>query len=194
MKRTSTVYVIGGGPSLRDFDFSKLPDDDKIGANRAAWLADTSIFVTVDRNFHWQNQDAIKDFSGAAYVAIPDRNVVLPNVTYWTHLPGAQFSTEPGALAGSNSGFGALNLAFLLGYTDIALLGFDFQWEGRRSHFHEGYARQSKQTDRFLAQWARAFDSVAPILRSHGIRVTNFTGPNGSRVTAFPTLPLEELL
>ena len=194
MRRSNTAYVIGGGPSLAGFDFARLTGADKIGANKAAWLAATDIFVTVDRNFHNQNQEAIGAFAGTAYVAVPDRIASLPNVTYWSHLPGAQFSMQPGALAGSNSGFAALNLAFLLGYTEIALLGFDFQWDGNKSHFHEGYTRQNKQTDRFLGQWAHAFDLVQPILLAHDVRVTNFTGPRGSRVTAFPTLPLEELL
>jgi hypothetical protein len=188
-------YVIASGPSLIGFDFDALPDGFRIGANRSAWLAKCDALCTVDRNFHMREQERIKTFGANAHVSLPDsNNTRIPGVTYWHHargLDGLAFSAQ--TLAGSNSGFGSLNLAVQLGYTDIALLGFDLKWDGTRSHFHEGYG-QKFSVDRQLANWAHAFDEAARQLRGKGIRVTNFVGPMGSRVKAFPTAPLGDLI
>lgn len=187
-------YVIASGPSLLGFDFSALPDGTRIGANRSAWLADCDILVTVDRNFHRKESDRIRAFGPRAYVALPDQQPPLPGVNYWSYArcqDGLTFL--PQHLAGSNSGFAAFNLAVQLGFTDIALLGFDMKWDAGRSHFHEGY-NQRASVDRSLGTWSKAFDTAARQLVGKGITVTNFVGPMGSRVKAFPTAPLAELL
>lgn len=187
-------YVIASGPSLIGFDFDALPDGPRIGANRSAWLAKCDMLVTVDRNFHRHERARIAGFGANAHVAIPDRSLAIPGVTYWHYaraLPG--LAVTPQTLSGSNSGFAALNLAVQLGFKDIALLGFDFRWDGARSHFHEGYG-QRKGVDRSLGVWANAFDEAARQTRAMGVRVTNFVGPQGSRVKSYPTAPLADLL
>jgi hypothetical protein len=187
-------YVIASGPSLIGFDFDALPDGPRIGANRSAWLANCDMLVTVDKNFHMKERDRIEGFGANAHVAIAERTITIPGVTYWYYaraLPG--MAMTPQTLGGSNSGFAGLNLAVQLGYTDIALLGFDFRWDGARSHFHEGYG-QRKSVERNLTVWANAFDEAARQLAGTGVTVTNFVGRLGSRVKAFPTAPLADLL
>lgn len=191
---TKHCYVIASGPSLIGFDFDALPEGPRIGANRSAWLANCDMLVTVDRNFHRKEADNIALFGDRAYVALPDQQLPIPGVNYWYYarcMEGLTFA--PQTLAGSNSGFAAFNLAVQLGFTDIALLGFDMKWDGTRSHFHEGY-NQKRHIDRSLAVWADAFTTAEQQLRGTGVTVTNFVGPLGSRVKAFPTAPLAELL
>jgi hypothetical protein len=188
-------YVIASGPSLIGFDFDALPDGFRIGANRSAWLAKCDALCTVDRNFHVRERERIQMFGANAHVSLPDgEGNRVPGATYWHHarnLEGLAFSAQ--TLTGSNSGFGALNLAVQLGFKDIALLGFDMKWDGTRSHFHEGYG-QKFSVDRQLENWARAFDEAARQLRGKGVTVTNFVGPMGSRVKPFPTAPLGDLI
>lgn len=187
-------YVIASGPSLLGFDFDALPEGTRIGANRSAWLAKCDILCTVDKNFHRKEAERIKAFGAQAYVAISDRYERFANVNYWAYAPGLPgLALTHQTLGGSNSGFAAMNLAVHLGFTDIALLGFDYKWLGGRSHFHEGYG-QRKHIERQLTQWARAHDHAAGQMKSLGIRVTNFVGPMGSMVKAYPTAPLSELL
>jgi hypothetical protein len=188
------AYVIAGGPSLRGFPFDALPEGRKIGANKSGWLAACDTLVTVDRNFHRHFADQITAFCGEVYVALSGAQAALPRVNYWQHRRDEGFSWVSGTLHGSNSGFAALNLAVLLGYTDIALLGFDFQWVDGQSHFHEGYPSSRPHVDRQLAGWAHAFKAGAPQLKARGVNVTNFVGPAGSRLKVFPTRPLEELI
>jgi hypothetical protein len=189
-------YVIAGGPSLRDFPFDQLPAGYRIGANLSGWLANCDALVTLDRAMHRRNAEDLRKFKGQVYAGLKAHNIhePIPNVNYWTFESGDGFSTKPGFLSGSNSGFAAFNLAYLLGFTDIALLGFDFQWIGGQHHWRDDYPSPGRRYHDQLCQWARAFDKPAAYLKAKGIRVTNFVGPSGSRVTAFPTAPLAELL
>jgi hypothetical protein len=187
-------YVIGGGPSLIGFDFNALPKGTRIGANCVAWLVNCDILLSVDNNFHNKERARIAAFPGEKHFGISVRHERIPGATYWHHAPaldGLAFSNM--TLAGSNSGFAALNLAVQLGYTDIALLGLDMKWDGDRTHFHEGYG-QKREIERRMIGWAQAFDVAAVQLRDRGISVTNFVGPMGSRVKAFPTAPLRDLI
>jgi hypothetical protein len=186
-------YVIGSGPSLRGFDFDQLPDGHRFGANKSGWLAGCDTLVSVDRNFHRNCKTEIASVDGRVYMGLDGAFEQHENVTYWKRV-NEEFSWVEGALPGSNSGLAALNLAILLGYREIALLGFDFKWDDTTSHFHDGYVGQNKYVDTQLRNWAAIFTRIARPIRDRGIRVTNFTGPTGSRVQAFPTAPLEELI
>jgi hypothetical protein len=187
-------YVIASGPSLIGFDFDALPEGPRIGANRSAWLAKCDMLCTVDHNFHSREAERIKSFGANAHVAIARMGNAISGITYWSYIPASRGLTfAPGTLAGSNSGFASLNLAVQLGYTDIALLGFDMKWDGTRSHFHDGYGQRAS-VDRNLSVWAHAFDAAAGQLRDRGVTVTNFVGPMGSRIKSFPTAPLADLL
>lgn len=187
-------YVIASGPSLTGFDFSALPEGYRIGANRSGWLAGCDALLTVDRNFHRKESERLERFGGEVHVALTDPYLVLHGVTYWSYARNLEgLALSPQTLTGSNSGFAALNLAVQKGFKDIALLGFDFKWDAGRSHFHEGYG-QRFNVDRQLGRWARAFDFVPGQLQALGVSVTNFVGPMGSRVKAFPTAPLSDLL
>ena len=188
-------YVIASGPSLAGFDFAALPSGYRIGANRSGWLAECDAVVTCDKNFHNREYDKLAAFGPDAHIAISDfAGKPLPSATYWVHARGLNGLAEaPGTLAGSNSGFAAFNLAVQLGYTEIALLGFDYKWDGTRSHFHEGYG-QRFNVDRQLGNWVRAYERAAQQAAEKGLSVTNFIGPCGSRLKAFPSAPLSDLL
>jgi hypothetical protein len=181
-------FVIGSGPSLTGFDFSRLPDAPRIGANKGAWIADCDTLVTLDRHFPRKCRAEIEAFQGEKVFAVSrDDTRYIENVTYVKRERGDGFSNA-GALRGYDSGFAALNLAWQRGYKRIGLLGFDFKWDGRKTHFHEGYHNQNSKTPQMLERWALAFDRVANL-----VDAINYVGPQGSNVTAFPTRPLEEL-
>lgn len=191
----AVCYVIGSGPSLTGFDFDRLPDGYRIGANKSGWLANCHTLVTLDRNFPRKCATELANYSGKKVIAVgPDDPKGDPTATYFRRDRGDGLSTDPRALRGLDSGFAALNLAFLWGFKEIALLGFDFMWHEGKSHFHDGYVGQNKQTDRFLKNWSKTFDMAAAQLEVANASVTNFVGPHGSRVTAFPTRPLEDLI
>lgn len=186
-------YVIGSGPSLSGFDFDKLPSGYRIGANKSGWLAKCDTLVSLDRNFPRKCLDDLRAFKGEIVLAARPDERTLDFVTYVDRRRGEQLSDDPNALHGYDSGYASLNLAYLRGFKEIALLGFDFKWVGSQTHFHNGYADQNRQTYKYLERWAKAFDSARQQLHAAGVSVTNFVGPHGSNVTAFPTRPLEDL-
>lgn len=190
----SICYVIASGPSLEGFNFDKLPDGYRIGANKSAWLANCDALVTLDGRFWRGYQKEISEFTGPKYVT---ENVIGEQPDHGAHIAQrARFGglTETlDELTGTNSGFAALNVAYLLGYTEIAMLGFDFKWSKSKSHFHNGYPWQSRNTHSQLNRWAREFNHTVGQFKAKNVSVTNFVGPEGSNVTAFNTRQLCEL-
>lgn len=92
---------------------------------------------------------------------------------------------------GANSGYQAINLAYLLGASRILLLGFDMKPAGRRMHWfgdHPGKLRKALP----FPQWIKNFDALAADLRQAGITVLNCTP--GSALTCFPRADLAEAL
>lgn len=191
-------YVIGSGPSLTGFDFDRLPPGYRIGANKSGWLANCDTLVTLDRHFPRKCKRELREYKGEIVIAVSKdhryEDCHIPHATYLNHHRGEFLHTDPGTLNGLDSGFAALNLAFQRGFKEIALLGFDFKWNGDQTHFHDGYATMNRQTPRMLERWARNFDRVVGQLTDAGVCVTNFVGPMGSNVTAFPTRPLDDIV
>lgn len=166
-KNSDTVFIIGGGSSLKDFDFSALKDQDTICVNKAVeYVPDPTYFITMDYTYLAKSKKPISDFSknGIATVFIVntsgtvklnknneyfDRSVRLEysrlnefnfliesnsNINNSTGF-GSNISTFS---HGSNSGFCAIQLALILGYEKICLLGFDMNSNGG-THFHDDY-------------------------------------------------------
>lgn len=95
---------------------------------------------------------------------------------------------EPTGLKnGRNSGYQAINLAFLYGAKRIVLLGYDMQRSGGKTHFfgdHQ-YAASSPPFDQFR----RRFQSIVKPLAKSGVTVINST--RRSVLECFPKQPLE---
>ena len=192
-------YLIGGGTSLRDFDFSKLTDGIKVGCNRSAFESDADVLVTLDQQFARQRRDQIQDFvdSGkSAVLAMPPSEVghtQIEGATYIYRVRNEGLSHKKDQIYGVHTGRAALNVAFLMGAKDIRLLGYDMQNGKEGVHFHGGYPWQNAETNRFMNKWSQNFGRCKQELDAAGVRVTNYIGSPASILTDFPTRPLEEL-
>jgi hypothetical protein len=106
-------------------------------------------------------------------------------------LPG--LSKRPGIIhQGGNSGYQAVNLAYLAGAKRIALLGYDMQDapDGRRHHHADHPGTLNKRTNG--ASWIVRFAPLAAGLAAEGIEVINCTP--GSALKCFPMAELTEVL
>ena len=102
----------------------------------------------------------------------------------------ALFSTDEGKVAtGYNSGFQALNLAYVQGARKAILLGFDYKDPG--NHF---FGRHSGALDRAsnMHRWIRAMHDAAPVMAQANYEVINST-PN-SAIKCFPQMGIEDAL
>lgn len=106
-----------------------------------------------------------------------------------THTPGEH---KPGLGLnkihfGGNSGYQAVNLAFLRGAHKIILLGYDMQRTNGMTHWHGDHpGNLSKHSP--VESWVQRFKAMALDLKQRGIVVLN-----ASRETALPWFPRESL-
>lgn len=147
-------FIIGGGPSLRDFDFSILQDELTIGINAAFLKIDPSILFAMDKRFYnWATKglygkeekeikENIEKYNNLKAIKVrlalePGDFKGVKNITC-AGDSGFSESLSSGIYHGQNSGYGALNLACILGCNKIYLLGFDMDTENP-THWHEGH-------------------------------------------------------
>lgn len=99
----------------------------------------------------------------------------------------------PKVRTGGNSGYQALNLAVILGYKNIVLLGYDMQpGEKGELHWHPNHEGLSNPNPKRLESWRGAFDSAAPVIAGRGVEVVNAT--RRTALTCFPRIDLEQAL
>ena len=139
------AVIVGSGPSARGFE---PPDDVAIIAVNGAidWLARADYFFTLDPSpsniYRLHNPLAGVHYSAA----VPESIVLPPHVARyeristrgnepvhhnspewwlwrWSAVKG--LSDRPGHIHSGNSAYGALGLAYHLGFTNIALVGVD---------------------------------------------------------------------
>lgn len=184
------AFLIGGGPSLKDFPWEVLRGAPAIIAvNRAyrecPWA---DYFFTEDerfvRRFAIEDPEGWRRFSGLKILHLLDeafRPEVLqadPSLftiarkrldKYWSDR------IEDGLSLSSNSMVGAINLAAILGANPIYLLGVDCKVSGgRTSNYHDSYTGDWVTLDEQYASFKSDFTHwVAPHLAKRGIEVVN---------------------
>lgn len=190
----STVFILGGGPSVNDLDVSRLRDQRVIAVNSSFLIAPwadclafgDSAWLTWNRaKLHLHTGPFKVTWAGIA-ATITGLNV---------HVLGrdrrSALSTDPRLVAGSNSGHGAVNLAVHFGARRIVLLGFDMKpSKDGQNNWHTYHPRPTPPSRYavFIAEMERA----APLLEGLGIEVLNCC-PD-SALTCFPVVGFDEAL
>lgn len=170
-------FIVGGGPSLKGFDFNRLRGERVIAVNKAYFDAPfADIMFAMDRplldlitscklgeNYRqafelFSGTKLWLDLSGYSYPAgiysVPSAGEIG-----WTkHL-------KEGLYHGQNSGYGALNLAMVLGANPIYLLGYDCSLgpDGKKN-YHDGYpsGRNPDALNRFLEAFKVGARMISP--------------------------------
>jgi hypothetical protein len=180
MSQKKEVYIIGGGPSLINFDFKILKDKQTIVVNKAIFhVENPTNFITMDYTFLRKvNLQRFKNIKTKKYFvanfSIPQLKIInneivdtrfnlrylgvkeiFNNIVYSKTVNGIG-STFRDFRNGENSGFCALQLALLLGYTEIYLLGFDLKVD-QKTHFHDGYRQDINKFSKSLHKYTYNF-------------------------------------
>jgi hypothetical protein len=145
------VFIIGGGTSLRDFDWSLLHGENTIGCNNAFRLGPKvcKVCVFVDRKFivdapnHMRAgfYDKLEEYGQTNLVVTNDSQLKpfsmdKPWLKWMPRKPKGLFREALGYNA--NCGGTAINLAILLGAKTIYLLGFDMKLgSDKKPNWHE---------------------------------------------------------
>ena len=72
---------------------------------------------------------------------------------------------------GGNSGYQAINLAYLLGAKEIILLGYDMKKTNGLRHFHGQHTRGLRNNDNYQG-WINHMNILANALKVKGVKVT----------------------
>jgi hypothetical protein len=194
--QTEPTFIVGGGPSLRGFQFWRLGGRQVMGVNRAMFDAPCQVGVSIDRQFvtGYAAQLSAFGLARALYLALGEDRHDLPDVPCAIFLksrgdaPG--LSLDPGMVhRGSTSGYCALNVAVLLGARRIVLLGYDYTPDG---HYHDGYPWQRRAFDMSMPAWAHHYEAAAEHCKRIGVEVIN-ASPT-SMLTCFPKMTIDEAL
>lgn len=191
-ENTETVAVFGGGWSVRGVDLNRIPAKEIIGVNDAAfYLPGVTAIVSMDRLWTENRWSQLCDMAKPTWI----RKSALKNIKErpdWLHpFENANncnaMSEHFGDLNGNNSGFCALNLAYLMKPKLIRLYGFDMnRGPDGVAYFYPPYpwAKPRGGTgDTRYAEWAAGFDVAALACANARIEVINMS--KTSAITSF---------
>ena len=164
--RKEQCYILGGGPSLKNFDLSATIGSRVIAVNRAYEVCPWADIVTScdDCFYSWHKNDPrFRNHTGLKVMMLVDPNPNLePDVWVVPGLIERSIGTiKEGLGHGWNSGYGALMLGLALGCDPIYLIGFDMQGNADtngQAWWHDGYPHQNNAScyDRYANEfkWA----------------------------------------
>jgi len=196
-------FLIGGGPSLIGFDFSRLDGELIIGINRAYEKIDPAITYTMDTRFiAWASSGTISvNARKKLYTSLATRvfsrasTKNYPKGFYIIERSGSdlfQGSLRKGWCGHNNSGSGALSLAIALGCSEIYLLGFDMHGDpvtDKQTWWHSGYPADSIQKASVVYKAMRtAFGRHADAIKERAC-VINCNPDSALRCFEFGDLP-----
>lgn len=195
-------FLVGGGPSLRGFDFERLRGEKVIAINAAfvdvpfadvLFMMDFVTFYTKLRQgkFGEKVKQLFYEFKGLKVILDimnrhPEGLLYVPS----TGRHGLSLNLKRGLCHGNNSGVGALNLAICLGADPIYLLGYDMKHKDGKAHYHNVYPVMHRET--IHRSFAGDFEKIAPAIKELGVKVVNLS--NDSALTCFPFASVERIL
>lgn len=139
--------------------------------------------------------DISRDFDGRCYtqdVQWEQHDPEAWGITKLTSIDQPGLSQKQGVIhRGQNSGYQAVNLAYLLGGSNIriVLLGFDMQKEGGKRHWF-GAHPGTMEVDSNYQMFIKRFESINPA--DYGIEIVNAT--RRTALNHFPQMSLEDAL
>lgn len=174
------VFIVASGPSLQGFDFASLANEDTIVVNKSIFsVPKPNYFITSDFTL-------LRKIDLKAFRSITTSKVFVVNLShkYMKELNGKitdtrynlvyklqdfntliRSSTRSGIgltledfRNGECSGYCAFQLAVILGYKEIYLLGLDLVCTPTSTHYHDGYKQKRKSFDKKLAIYYNEFE------------------------------------
>lgn len=187
------AFIIGGGPSLIGYDFTKLTGRNVIGCNDAFRLgpAICSYVIFGDAGFFRDNMRAMETSGCQIVTNAPSLGFI--NVPWLLTMGRQRDGLHHGNVLGWNysTGAAAVNLAVSLGANRIFLLGFDMgKRHDGKSHWHNH--RSKAIHDSAYQRFIRGFQTLQKALKvCEDIEVFNVTDGT-SKLPVFPRIPFSE--
>jgi hypothetical protein len=190
------AFIIGGGTSLRDFDWSLLKGENTIGCNNAFRLGYDicKICVFVDRKFIFSGANEKRKGFYDELAKFP--GLVVTNDTQLKTRPEPWIKWMPRRPKGlhfdalgfnANCGASAINLALLLGSKTVYLLGIDMHLDGQgKPNWHNHLI--DKPSEEVYVRMLASFGHVSRDLRTKFPDCKVFNVNRNSNLQVFPKL------
>lgn len=185
-----TWFCLASGPSMRADDVEAIRGRGKvIAVNNTVQLAPwADVLYSCDRAWWLAYADQIKGFAGWRVALAQDGLPSDVDGFPWSYASGLGLDRLH---TGNNSGYQAINLAFLMGAKKIVLLGYDMQHPGK--HWHPPHPAPLGNFCRGMPELCiPKFTALADDLRAQGIEVINAS--RETALTCFKRLTLAETL
>lgn len=189
-----TVFLLGGGDSLRTFDLDRLRGRIVVAINelvkRAPW-ADALFFL--DNGWFDKNRTFIEGFQGEIIThSRVAKRAMGPRVkrVSLSERPDFPPPGSPVIRSGRSSGHVAASLAVARGAARCVLLGYDMRIVNGRSHSHDAYSRLVPEL--YSQDFILNFAGWNMAARKAGTAIVNATP--GSALTEFPMVDIEDEL
>ena len=184
-----TVVCIASGPSLtrEDCDFVRGKAR-VIVVNTSYQLAPwADVLYACDARW-WKWNRGAKDFHGMTFAMERRAAQYRKDIRLVKVGKPEGLSDDPLYLnTGKNSGYQALNLAYLAGASRILLLGYDLQ-RGPKGEMH-WHKEHPMRTPHLYPEFRRRFETLVEPLQQRGVEVVNVT--RNSALECFPKMSLE---
>jgi len=192
----STVYIIGGGPSLNALGkdgLKKIYAEKRkgayvLGVNKAYTLMGTNknplcdaVFFG-DNRFYQSEKEGLKKFDGLKFSGA---NLTVNEEDYlYLYRTNEFFTMLPGKIGwANNSGNAAINLAVQLGAFRIVLVAFDMKISGKQTNWHKENAsektRRKRVTPQYYEKIIKNIQYTADKIDLMGIEVINTNPDSG---------------
>jgi len=198
-KEDKSLFIVGGGPSLIDFDWALLKDKNVLVINRAFQKVPNALgLFWNDVNFHKIFEKEIDNFKGIKMTTTRygmshtcDCDIIwVKGRSYLADLNGPIEESPYVIRQGGNTGYSALNVAYHLGAKTIYLLGYDMKLDNNKMNWHDGYPDQiptSARTESFLMVFLGANETY----EEKGIKIYNVN--SNSNLTEFETKTIQQV-
>lgn len=191
------VFILAGGPSLTDFDFSPLKDEITIGINKSFLYFPTTINFSLDHTFYnsikqnielrlaFNNFGGLKIFDSSGYDEYSN-NILTYSFSKEKFI---SFDIKEGIFSGTNSAFAAMMMCIACGCKEIYFLGLDMSVGKFKTHFHNGYKGVTKGSMNLnLQKFKREFNQFSGKLKELNIKIVNLNPLSELNCFEFDTL------
>ena len=155
------VFIIGGGDSLRTFNFDVLKDELTIGCNTAFSLGSDicKICIFGDQKWYAHFLKDLPKYEGVLFTNAPQLKKASLRIPWLWYINRKERGLHFDALGwNGNTGASAINLALLLGAKRVFLLGFDMHLSSiGRPNWHDDIIDKPNENCyvRFLSKFKR---------------------------------------
>lgn len=189
------VYIIGGGPSLKDFNWSLLERLNTVGCNDAYRLGSAICKVNIFGDVKWirhhikYHKEVLAAYQGTMYGALSNAHRFESEHFLYIKQYASGLHTD-GIGWNCNTGAAAINLAILLGAARIFLLGFDMKRTKTDSNWHSNAL--DKNPDTVYKKFIQWFPMLVQDWKAKFSKIEIFNVTDDSDLNCFPKISAKD--